>query len=322
MQYLQDYEIRQLIQSLCMMNNRFMNLMLEDNIEAAQVLLRVTLKNDKIKVKRVKIQSFIQNLYGHSAQLDILAQDENGNYFNVEVQRSDEGAQAKRARYYSSILDTHFLQAGKDYEDLPDSYVIFITENDVLGEGRATYNVDRVIRESGKAFEDGSKIVYVNSKCQDDTPLGRLMQDMYCTDPAKLNYKEFAPRMEGLKNKKEETTKMRDLFEEYAQIVAKRMAKDIAAKEVNEAKEAVKEAVKEAARKAAREATLEAENKAKEAAKEAVKEAAKNAEKKATRNTLKDMACKMLKRGDSVEDVVEITSLPIESVRELQLQLQ
>ena len=302
MQYLQDYEIRQLIQSLCMMNNRFMNLMLEDNIEAAQVLLRVTLKNDKIKVKRVKIQSFIQNLYGHSAQLDILAQDENGNYFNVEVQRSDEGAQAKRARYYSSILDTHFLQAGKDYEDLPDSYVIFITENDVLGEGRATYNVDRVIRESGKAFEDGSKIVYVNSKCQDDTPLGRLMQDMYCTDPAKLNYKEFAPRMEGLKNKKEETTKMRDLFEEYAQIVAKRMAKDIAAKEVNEAK------------KAAKEATLKAENKA--------KEAAKNAEKKATRNTLKDMAYKMLKRGDSVEDVVEITSLPIESVQKLKLSLQ
>ena len=118
---------------------------------------------------------------------------------------------------------------------------------------------------------------------------------MYCTDPAKLNYKEFAPRMEGLKNKKEETTKMRDLFEEYAQIVAKRMAKDIAAKEVNEAKEA---------------------------AKEAVKEAAKNAEKKATMNTLKDMACKMLKRGDSVEDVVEITSLPIESVQKLKLSLQ
>ena len=163
MQYLQDYEIKQLIQSLCMMNNRFMNLMLEDNIEAAQVLLRVTLKNDKIKVKRVKIQIFIQTLYGHSVQLDILAQDENGNYFNVEVQRSDEGAQAKRARYYSSILDTHFLQAGKDYEDLPDSYVIFITENDVLGEGRATYNVDRVIRGWDKSQLKGK--IYVACIC-------------------------------------------------------------------------------------------------------------------------------------------------------------
>lgn len=50
MQYLQDFEVRLLIQSMCMMNNRFLNLMLEDNIEAAQVLLRVTLKDDKIKV--------------------------------------------------------------------------------------------------------------------------------------------------------------------------------------------------------------------------------------------------------------------------------
>ena len=290
MQYLQDYEIRLLIQSMCMMNNRFMNLMLEDNIEAAQVLLRVTLKNDKIKVKSVKIQSFIQNLYGHSAQLDILAQDENGNYFNVEVQRSDEGAQAKRARYYSSILDTHFLQAGREYEDLPDSYVIFITENDVLKEGRAIYNIRRYISESGQSFEDGSKIVYVNSQCQDDTALGRLMQDMYCTDPEKLNYKEFAPRMESLKYKKEENTKMRDLFEEYAQIAAQRMAKDIAAKEVQAAKEAAKEAEEKAERKA--------------------------------QNTIKNMALKMLKRGDSVEDVADIASLPIESVRKLKLQLQ
>lgn len=275
MQYLHDFEIRQLIQSMCMMNNRFLNLMLEDNIEAAQVLLRVTLKDDKIKVIRVQIQDFIQNLYGHSAQLDILAQDADGRYFNVEIQRSDEGADEKRARYYSSILDTHFLRSGRDYKELPDSYVIFITEHDVLKEGRPIYTIDRYINESGKCFNDGSKIVYVNSQCRDDTPLGRLMQDMYCTDPVQLHYKEFASRMEQLKNKKGEDTKMRDLFEEYAQIAAKRMAEDMA----------------------------------------------KKAEKETRKNTLKDMAIKMLKRGDSVEEVVEITSLPIESVRALQVQL-
>ena len=290
MQYLQDYEIRQLIQSLCMMNNRFMNLMLEDNIEAAQILLRVTLKNDKIKVKRVKIQSFIQNLYGHSAQLDILAQDESGNYFNVEVQRSDEGAQAKRARYYSSILDTHFLQAGNDYEDLPDSYVIFITENDVLNKGLPLYHVQRTINEDATNFNDGSHIIYVNSSIQDDTPLGKLMQDMYCTDPAKLNYKEFAPKMKQLKYKKEETTKMRDLFEEYAQIVAKRMAKDIAAKEVNEAKEAAKEAAEKTAKETTRQENIM-------------------------------FATNLLNSGMSAEFIAQNTKLSIDEVRELATKL-
>ena len=144
----QNSEIKQVIRSLCMMNNRFMNFMLDDNKEAAQVFLRVILGDDKIRVRNVRIQSFIQNIYGHSSQLDILAQDSKGRYFNVEVQRSDEGAPARRARFYSSILDTHFLQPSKLYEELPDTYVIFITENDVLRDNLPLYDIRRTIKQS------------------------------------------------------------------------------------------------------------------------------------------------------------------------------
>ena len=48
----QESEIKQVIRSLCMMNNRFMNFMLDDNKEAAQVFLRVILEDDKIKVRK------------------------------------------------------------------------------------------------------------------------------------------------------------------------------------------------------------------------------------------------------------------------------
>ena len=47
----QESEIKQVIRSLCMMNNRFMNFMLDDNKKAAQVFLRIILGDDKIKVK-------------------------------------------------------------------------------------------------------------------------------------------------------------------------------------------------------------------------------------------------------------------------------
>ena len=225
-----ENEIRQIVQNLCMMNNKFLNRMLVDNIEAAEIFLRVIMKDDTIRVMDVRIQSFIQNLYGHSAQLDILAQDGLGRYFNVEVQRSDEGAPARRARYYSSVLDTHFLQPGVDYDDLPDSYVIFITENDVLKKNRPLYTVDRIIKEDGTDFGDGSHIIYVNSKIQDDTALGKLMQDLYCTNPDELHYKEFAERMKFLKYNKEGEEKMTDLIEEYAQKMAKKAAEEAAAK--------------------------------------------------------------------------------------------
>ena len=137
----QNSEIKQVIGSLCMMNNRFMNFMLDDNKKAAQVFLRVILGDDKIKVRNVRIQSFIQNIYGH----------------------------------YSSILDTHFLQPGKLYEELPDTYVIFITENDVLHDNLPLYNIRRRIDENAKCFEDGSRIIYVNSQRRDNTALGKLM---------------------------------------------------------------------------------------------------------------------------------------------------
>ena len=190
-------------------------------------------------MRNVRIQSFIQNIFGHSSQLDILAQDSKGRYFNVEVQRSDEGAPARRARFYSSILDTHFLQPGKLYEELPDTYVIFITENDVLHDNLPLYNIRRRIDENAKCFEDGSRIIYVNSQRRDNTALGKLMQDLYCTEPKNLHYQEFTERMEFLKYSKEGEEKMTDVIEEYAARKAEALAK-----------EAVKEAAKEAAKKA------------------------------------------------------------------------
>ena len=215
---------RQVVDDITLMNNRFMNKVFDGNIPATQRMLRVILKNDKIKVRKVSVQQWLQNLYGHSAQLDILAEDEHGTQFNVEIQRSDEGASVQRARFYCGALDMHFLDKGKKYETLPDAYVIFITESDVFKEGRPIYNVERSINESGKAFGDGSHIVYVNAACQDDTPLGRLMQDFNCNDPAKMHYKELADTVNYFKSTKEGEIDMTDIIEAYANNKAEKAA--------------------------------------------------------------------------------------------------
>ncbi len=122
-------DVKEFIKNLCLMNNKFMNKMLDGNIEAAQIMLRVILKNDKIVVKYVRIQNFIQNLYGHSAQLDILAQDENGRYFNVEVQRSDEGAPLKRLYYREFGQRMRFLKYTKEGEEKMTDIIELYAEN-------------------------------------------------------------------------------------------------------------------------------------------------------------------------------------------------
>lgn len=134
--------------------------------------------------------------------------DETGRTYNVEIQRRDEGADAHRARYNSRLLDANLTNPGDRYDALGETYVIFITERDVLKEGLPIYHIDRYVRETGKPFEDGSHILYVNAQCRSDTPLGKLMHDFHCTDARDMNYPVLAERVHYFKDNVKGATNM------------------------------------------------------------------------------------------------------------------
>ena len=186
------------------------------------------------KHRRTLTRTAVLSLNSLNFPLDILAEDENGTQFNVEIQRNDEGASAKRARFYCGALDMHFLDTGEKYEALPEAYVIFITENDVLKKGWPLYNVQRCLTDNGEVFEDGSHVVYVNAACQDDTPLGRLMQDLNCKDPNKMHYKELADTVNYFKTTKEGEANMTSVIEMYAKNHAEKVAAKVAAEVAEE----------------------------------------------------------------------------------------
>ena len=96
-------------------------------------------------------------------------------------------------------MDMNILNPGQDFDELPESYVIFITKEDVLGDGEAIYHINRTIEESGKKFPDETHIIYVNAKRQDDTELGRLMHDLHCTNAKDMYSKVLAERVYELK---------------------------------------------------------------------------------------------------------------------------
>ena len=86
-----------------------------------------------------------------------------------------------------------------DFDELPESYVIFITRDDALGYGLPIYHVNRKIEEVSKNFKDEAHIIYVNSKKQDDTELGRLMHDLHCKNAGDMHSKVLADRVHELK---------------------------------------------------------------------------------------------------------------------------
>ncbi len=109
-------DTRESIAKLTLMDDIFMNKVFENDTERTALLLRIILNNDKIKVIKAVTQQKLKNLSGHDLQLDILAQEENGRLFNVEVQNRSSGAAARRARYHLSLLDAHSLPKGEVYQ--------------------------------------------------------------------------------------------------------------------------------------------------------------------------------------------------------------
>ena len=210
-------EYRVLIQKLRLIDDTFFNVCFDNYTEGMQLLLRIFLDRDDLVVRRVVTQQSADNLYGRGVRFDVLAEDSEGKLYDCEVQRANEGATARRARYNSSMMDSRELAKGAEFAALPETWVIFITENDIYGAGCPLYHVERIVQETQRPFDDGAHILYVNGANRDDTPLGRLMQDFFCERPEQMNYAELAKRADYFKAEAEGVNAMCELMEKFGE---------------------------------------------------------------------------------------------------------
>lgn len=79
--------------------------------------------------------------------LDIYAQDEEQTCYNVEMQAASRPHLGKRSRYYHSQMDMDLLLSGRDYEDLPPAYVIFVCDFDPFGDKKYKYTFCNICEE-------------------------------------------------------------------------------------------------------------------------------------------------------------------------------
>ena len=201
------------IKHFTIMNDIFMRNVLKE-ISCTEYILQVIMNKKELTVIDQTLQKDYKNLQGRSAILDCVAKDVENNFFNVEIQGENEGASPKRARYHCGLLDMNLLNPGDSFDSLPETYVIFITKNDVLGYNRPISHIQRRIKETEDIFQDGQHILYVNSKKQDDTELGRLMHDLHCKEAGKMYNNILATRVHQLKETEEGVKTMCQELEE------------------------------------------------------------------------------------------------------------
>ena len=124
-------------------------------------LIEMILSDTIGKITYISVQHNI-NTYeqAKSVRFDVLVQTENGKFYDVEMQVSNEKNIPKRMRFYQAAIDISFLDKGNFYNNLNDSFIIFICTFDVIDKNKPIYTFENLcIEDKNTPLQDGSRKV-------------------------------------------------------------------------------------------------------------------------------------------------------------------
>ncbi len=205
---------RALVAQFNLMHDDFFAVVMQDK-KAFEVVLRILTQRNDLIVKEVRTQYSMRNLVGHSVTLDAFAEDTQGKLYNVEVQICDNDYHEKRVRYYQSSIDMSMLEKGVSYKKLPDLYLIFICSFDIFKEHKASYEVKRVLNNSGKEIPNGIHELYFNTSVKEDNDISALLQYFENSSPEIEEYGKLSERVKFYKETQEGVSNMCEAVREY-----------------------------------------------------------------------------------------------------------
>lgn len=191
------------IQEMNLTGDLLSSVVFEDS-PALQDVLRIMTGIGDLKVLRAEPQRSFRNMYGHSSVSDVWAEDGKNNQYNLEIQVAQNEDHLRRSRFIQSRIDSRCLGTGLSYEELPELYLIFITERDFLHIGEGVAEIVRVIKQKGQQTDNGVHEIYANlEQPTDDERKQRLLQFIKDTNNADIpteGFENLAARVRYLKS--------------------------------------------------------------------------------------------------------------------------
>lgn len=290
-----DKELEKQWEEASLSNNFIFCKVMSENLDLCKEFLEMLLN---IKIESISLAqpetTLNVDFFAKGIRLDVFVKDDTDRIFDIEMQVIGNDYLPLRARYYQSVLDVSSLHAGKDYESLTESYVIFLCLDDIFHKGLPIYTFKSVCLEDPKLFlDDKTTKVFCNAQKYDKMPAEKLRTFFKFLVQKKPDETEFSKTINEKVLKAKITEDSRRTFMTLEQ----------------EIRLAAKHAAQEAAEKAAKEAY-------EKAYKEAYKEA--EAEKKlALKKAAENNARKLKESGVSVEIISKCTGLSLEEVQNL-----
>ncbi|MCD8326634.1 MAG: PD-(D/E)XK nuclease family transposase [Lachnospiraceae bacterium] len=194
------------IRGLNLFSDLFMITALRDK-GASEYVLRKVLGNEDLEFTKVTTQWYLPNLTSKDSILDVFAEDVEGSLYNLEDQRSSTVDHARRTRYYGAMIDKNSLDKGKEYSELTDVYIVYISEKDVWHTGMTMSHVRKTLQGRDGTelpYDDGTHLIYVNGEVDDGSELAGMMKYFKTADPEDMSQGALSERVRYLKSKKGE----------------------------------------------------------------------------------------------------------------------
>lgn len=169
------------------------------------------LEIDRIEYPELQ-KSIKPDIDAHSVRLDVYVKDEKEVIYDIEMQVCDTKELPKRSRYYQGMMDLQLIDKGQYYDELNQSYVIFICPFDVFGKGRHIYTFENICKEDNHILMgDGTVKIFLNAK----GTLDDVSKDLKAFLDYVSGKKTKDPYVEKLEEAVKEAKKNREWRHEY-----------------------------------------------------------------------------------------------------------
>ena len=208
-------ELLKQIQAMNLFDDIFTSVVFKDE-GACLHLVRQLMQNPKLNIVAFRTQDAIPMLISKSPRLDITAEDDKGTLYEIEIQRLEEPAPARRVRYYSSVMDSELLRKGVSYDKLPEVYLFYLSQKDIWQKGQTVYKLEQSLRFGDELmpYENGLHTLYVNAAIDDGSNIAKLMQYLKTAKAGDTSQGALSAHVNYLKSPEGGRAKMGE-FEKY-----------------------------------------------------------------------------------------------------------
>lgn len=111
--------------------------------------------------------------------IEIYVEDMDGNIFDVEMQKRNEGNIPKRTRFYQGLIDAPLLKSGeRGFDKLNPSYIIVICCFDLFKKGLYKYTFENIcLEQKDLSLGDGVTKIFLNTKGKNDEEVPKVLVD-------------------------------------------------------------------------------------------------------------------------------------------------